>query len=540
MSREALPRRLLNAALPGFCALFLLEYLYTSWTWLAFNRRPGLDQDVWLEAALAVREGRGLAMGNDHPLYTALLSLWAGRTPEVFTFSKLLSLAVLCATLGLAYRAGKSLFNRETGLLAAAFLSVNWIVFSLSFSLRAEVLLPPLFLCHWYCAWRGFRGDGRWWLGAGLFAGLAYLTKGTGTLLVLAWAAACLAVLLKDRSILRKVPWFLGGYLPLAAALWWGNRELFGDATYNFSVRHAVWLDSWDEVGRRGAQELTFAGYVARHGTGGVLRRLVSGAAAFLPVSLSCLSPAEAFPAAHALRWPLAAYLAAAVLNARERAAAAVRRMDGAVLYSLFLYAVFYLLFGWYQQVSSSERFIGPLNPILAVLLAAAGVSFWRARIAGFLRSRRARAYGASAAAGSALLCASALVMKASAWGFLNPFREDRPLPCYAEAYRLLDGGRRSTVFGPSGELTAWFLFSPPPRVMPPEEKPEDLAKWLEDNGAARLAVDWDMAEKPAWAGHFRREGEQGVRMTAPLPGWSVVYRDLHHAPPHLLVLDRR
>ncbi len=529
----------LRYAFYALAAVVFAEYLFTSWTWLAWNRLPGLGQDVWLMGALAVREGTGLAMGNDHPLYTFILSLWAGRTPAVFTLSKFFSFVVMAATLGATYRVGRELFGRPAGVLAAALLSVNWIILSLSMSLRAEVLLPLFFLLYWYCVWRGFKESGWWWLGGGVFAGLAFLTKGTGTLLAAAWVCGLLAGLLRDRGLLRKAPWFLAGYLPLAALLWWGNSVLFDDAGYNFSVRHAMWLDSWEDLPNRTAAELTLGGFVARHGLTGVLSRLCAGILRFVPVSLSCLSPAESFPLAYVLRWPLLAAGAASLWRARRRILESLKRWEGPAWFTLSLWGIFFVLFAWYQQVSSSERFIGPLNPMLSILAAAVLVRGGRDFYDTVLKGRDVRRYTLWAVRGGVGLALIVLAIKVFNWGLLNPFVSDRPAACYRYVHAQVDGAPGPVLFGPSGELTIWYLKSPPPTVAIPEgEAPADLAVWLKERNIRRVVVDWDMASRPFLRTHFRSAGDRGVAMTRMIPGWRVVYIDGRHSPPHVIMLE--
>ncbi|MFH1723990.1 MAG: glycosyltransferase family 39 protein [Elusimicrobiota bacterium] len=524
----------------ALAALLFADYIYTAWTWLAWNRHPGLAQDPWLLYALDVREGVSVPMGNDHPLYPFILSLWAGRTPAAFTISKLFSLALGAATLIAAYRVGGVLFGRPAGLLAAACLSVNWIFLSLSMSLRAEVLLPLLFLLNWYCVWRGFSESGAWWLAAGAFAGLAYLAKGTGTLLVLSWAGAAAVVWLRDKSVWRKAPWYLAGFLPLAAILWWGNHQLFGDMTYNFSVRHAMWLDVWQGYSDRPLETLSPWGYVASHGLSGVVRRVVTGVWRFAPVSAACLSPASSFPLPYMLRWPLFLAAVAAVWTTRRRILAAFAGLEGGAWFTGILWALFFVLFSWYHQVSPSERFVGPLNPVIFILIAAAAAGAWEvveSRLAAYPSWRRRVVW---LLGGVALLTAAALSLKVRDWGWRNPFAEDRPAACYRHVYEWVSGREEPVLYGPSGDLPFWLLRARPPTVGLPEgPPPEDLARWLAERKVRGAVVDWDMADSPFLGGYFETAGGQGVRMKRPLPGWRTVYADPHHRPPHVLLLER-
>lgn len=513
-------------------ALLLADYLYTAWTWIGWNSRSALGQDPFLAYALALREGGALPFGNDHPLYPAILSLWVRRDPASFTWSKLFSMACGLFTVVATWRIGRSMFGAAAGLLAAAWLSANWILLSLSASLRAEVLLPPLFLLAWYATWKGFAEEKeRWWFAAGAFGGLAYLAKGTGLLFVAAWAAAWAAASLREPRLWRRGLWYLAGFAPPAAGLWWANRELFGDAARNFSIQHAMWLESWWELPGKDWKELTFASYLQEHGWGGLLRREAEGIRVFAPLFAACLSPAESFPVLRLLRWPALAAVLGALWRTRGAVGAALRER-GEARFTAALFGLFFLLFAWYHQVSPSERFVGPLAPVALLLLAAAMV---KAAEPAFVRLRSA---GRPALAAGVLLLGANLGLKAAEWGWASPFETDRPLDCYRRAMGWLEERKGPALYGPSADLPRWLLASTDGIVEAPERGAPRLVDWLEERNAERAVVDWDMARLPIFADHFEPVGERGVRLKALLPGWRLAAVD-GHEPPHLLLLEK-
>ncbi|OGR60788.1 MAG: hypothetical protein A2X36_03640 [Elusimicrobia bacterium GWA2_69_24] len=544
MSRtHDLPRRALPILAGVLCALVFADYLYTAWTWLTWNKRSGFAQDAWMQYALSIREGSSVAVGNDHPLYPAVLSLWVSRAPAAFTLSKLFSFLVGAVTLAAQFRIGRELFGTRAALIACALLSVNWIFLYLSMSIRAEVLLPLFFLMTWYAVQRGFEGKGAWWLAGGVWAGLTYLTKGTGTLLAIAWACGLAVPLLGkgDRRGAGKSPWFLAGFIPLAAILWWANQRMFGDPFYNFSIRHAMWLDSWWDLPKHSLDQLSFSGYVASHGWSGVLARLGGGIARFIPVVLSCLSPAKEFPFAYLLRWPLFLLALAALWTSRKRISGPLRRLEGGAWFTVALFALFFLLFAWYHQVSPSERFVGPLNPIVFLLLGAAGARLGEKVMRRLEKLRDGAGYAAAGAAGVGLILLASIALKAAEWGIGNPFRADEPPECYRKAYEWVAGRSEPVLYGPSGDLPIWSLRTHPVfHSVPERPAPESLAAWLDGRGIRAAVVDWDMASLPFLRGHFENVPERGVRMTRPLPGWRLVLADAWHDPPHLLILERR
>lgn len=521
--------------------VFLSNWLLTAYSWLTWNKRPALGQDSFLLYALDFKEKGALTLGNDHPLYPIILSLWASRAPAAFTWSKFFSFAWGLATLLLVWRLGSRLFGRRAALLGAVLLSVNWVFLSLSMSLRAEVLLPLLFFLSWACAWLGFREDRRWFLAAGLAAGAATLTKGTGTVLALCWAAAFVPAAWRDRSLVKGVGWYLGGFLVTAGLLWWANWAVLGDPFYNYSTRHAFWLDTWWDSSTMPLAEQTFSGFVARHGWAGLPVRLFKGMAAFAPVWLATLAPAATFPIPFLARWPLAAGGLWCLWRVRATARGALRRLDGAALYTAALPAAFFVLFSWYHQVSPSERFVAPLSPMLFLLVAAAALPEAR-RLWDWSERRWPGRHVAAAALGLLVLVTGVETgIKAAVWGVSNPFTNDAPEPCYAEAMAWVAGRGGKVLYGPSADLSTYPL--PQPSVVfgvPDGPPPPDLGAWLASNGLRSAVVDWDMARMPFLSGAFESLPEGGVRVIALPKGWQIAGQDAHHTPPHLLLLALR
>lgn len=520
-------------------APFLADWLFTAFTWLTWNRRPGLGQDSFLLNALAFREGGQLTLGNDHPLYPAILSLWASREPAAFTWSKLFSLGWGALTLGAVIGLGAPLFGLPAAVAAAVLLSVNWVFLSLSMSLRAEVLLPLFFFVGWAAAWRGFRGDARWFLVAGLATGLATLAKGTGTLFALCFVLAAGVAAWKDRTLLARALWFLGGFVALAGWLWWANAAVIGDAFYNYSSKHAIWLDSWSEAVSRPIADQTFAGFVGRHGWLGLPRRLLSGMAGFGPLWLATVAPGPSFPIFHLLRWPLALAAAWSLWRARRRAWDALKALDGAALFTAVLLAAFFTMFSWYNQVSPSERFVAPLSPMLYLLAAAALVAAWEPVEAWVSARRPGWRAGVIASGSLAGLTALGLAIKVAIWGAANPFVADRPEPCYAEAMAWTASRTGRTLYGPSADLSNWPLpYGTKVAGIPDGGPPPDLGAWLAAQQVRSAVVDWDMARLPFLEGAFTSLPEGGVAPLKLPAGWRIVGRDRLHEPPHLLLLE--
>lgn len=518
---------------------FLADWLFTAFTWLTWNRRPGLGQDSFLMNALVFREGGMLTLGNDHPLYPAILSLWASREPAAFTWSKFFSLGWGALTLAVVVWLGRPIFGTVPALAAAVLLSVNWVFLSLSMSLRAEVLLPLFFFVCWAAAWRGFKEDGRWFLVSGLAAGLTLLTKGTGTLLAICWALAFGAAALRDKALWRRAPWFVAGFLGLAVWLWWANAAILGEAFYNYSSKHALWLDTWWEAADRPIAEQSFSGFIARHGWLGLPKRLLLGMWSFAPLWLATLSPGPSFPIFQLLRWPLAVAAAWSLWRARRTVWDALRRFDGAALFTAMLFGAFFVMFSWYNQVSPSERFVAPLSPMLYLLAAAALLSAWEPVEAWAASKRPGLSAGLVTAGGLAGMTALGLVIKVAIWGAVDPFKADRPEPCYEEAMAWTASRTGKVLYGPSADLSSWPLPAGTVAMsLPDGGAPPDLGAWLKAQNVRSAVVDWDMARQPFLEGAFTLVSEGGVAALKLPAGWREAGRDRLHTPPHLLLLE--
>ena len=110
----------------------------------ANTNSSGGDQGVTLLLGLRIREHVALTDGNRHPLYPALVSLFATRDLSYFTKAKFVSLAIGLATLLVVYLLGRRLYSSGVGLVVMLLLSINNEFRWASCSVLAEVLLVLL------------------------------------------------------------------------------------------------------------------------------------------------------------------------------------------------------------------------------------------------------------------------------------------------------------------------------------------------------------------------------------------------------------
>jgi hypothetical protein len=116
---------------------------------------------------------------------------YASNPTEVFLVARVTAAVVGTIAVGMLYLAGAKLFDRATGLLAAALLAVSFLaVFYSHLALNDVPTLAPIALSLWGTA--GVLRDGRvrWYLLAGFGVGMACATKYTGGIVLIPLLAA--------------------------------------------------------------------------------------------------------------------------------------------------------------------------------------------------------------------------------------------------------------------------------------------------------------------------------------------------------------
>jgi len=247
------------------------------------------DESAYLSLGLGLLEESILTDGTRPPLYPFMLSFVAEREWDYFTWAKMLTLGFsTLAVLG-AFLAGVSLLGWEAGLLGAFLLAANKEFHLRATTVYADAPLVLIFLGAWYFLIKSFQG----WIYcifAGIFVGLAYLTKGSGPLLLAVWGL--MAILHYRRQIwqhkeLLLVPLF---FLLTVSPLLIYNAEHYGDPFYSLVSTHVLWMDRWDQsqVANR-ADMPTMVTYFQNHTAADIAERLHFGflrLSAFLPYVL--------------------------------------------------------------------------------------------------------------------------------------------------------------------------------------------------------------------------------------------------------------
>lgn len=358
-----------------FLALIIGRFVVVGWPKVLFNHLSSDgDESAYLSLGLALKEEGVLSDGTRPPLYAALLLPVAEREWSYFTTAKLITLGLGVLTILAAFWAGAHLFGWQTALLAAFLLAANREFHFRSATVYADVLLALVMVGAWYFLIESVKGW-RQSLVAGIFVGLAFLTKGSAPLLLAAWGVMALVhfrlAIFRQFHLLLTPLFFVIVSLPLFIY----NLNTFGDPTYNFATSHIMWMDRLAQIDTANPADLpTAATYFATHDWADIVARMQDGLEDLNPVILRSVIPGRTIEPAW-LGWLLAGLALAMLLVLLRYRRSAVRdylsRHKNAYIFTITLYGLFYVFFTWYVAGSSAEtRFIVPLLAPLYLLLA--------------------------------------------------------------------------------------------------------------------------------------------------------------------------
>jgi hypothetical protein len=506
------------------------------------------DQNSYLRLALRIHEGEGFANGNFHPLVAFLFSPFASRDWSFFAQAKLLDMLVGAAVLLLVFALGTRLFGAAPALATVAFLAFSPVFVARAARAEPEMLLTGLVFAAWACWVLSLRraDDRRWAAAAGLLAGLAYLTKGTGQFLL---AGFLLLPLLRwgPRGWWlrrRALALMVALYLLAAAPLLFTNWRAFGSPFYAFPSAHAMWYDDWDErLASPDGRHVTWRTYVASHSAAQAAERLRDGLVE-VPEEWG-----EAFTSSPPTGTPwllagLLALLAAVTLAWRRRAAGAdsasvpdevdlllanlTARLRDAMWALAVVLLPLWIFFAWYAPIANSSRFVLPFVPAICLTLAAAGrAAIWR-WLPGLAAAGR-RTQAVPIAVGLMALMA----LRQGEWRApADVFASDQENNAGAIALTAYLGGSgqpgETIVWGP-GSLATWTLHGRTVFTAVPEgiASWSALAEFLDRSGARRFVLAPDMVDRraDALAPYFHRTEDDYVAIDALPPGWRLAWQ---------------
>ncbi|MBU1599133.1 glycosyltransferase family 39 protein [bacterium] len=227
---------------------------------LAIIKREALnfgDEDAYLETAINVKSGRGFVFygknlfnqekglgyhpeNNRQPLYIMLLSIFAQEDESFRLKARVFTLTLGLIFLWIFLSIGKEIFDLPIALGALFLLSVNSTFVAHSAYTGCEILLSIFTLLSYYYTLKGFK-DRKYCLLAGAFAGLAYLTKGSGTLIVMAFCLSSV-IIYKWRVFKDKYFYlYLLAFLAVSSPLLVRNITQFHKPFYDVNTIHVFW-----------------------------------------------------------------------------------------------------------------------------------------------------------------------------------------------------------------------------------------------------------------------------------------------------------
>ncbi len=531
--------------------MLLLGFVMRGWEEILVNwNSVETDQSAYLRLGLQIRRAAALTDGNRHPLYPAMLALLARPEWSYFTGAKLFNLAIGTLTLAAVYWIARRVSNIHAALLSVVLLSQAHRFLDSAAKVVVEPLLTLIVVAVWFLLWES-KGSANWAGLAGLGAGLAYLAKGTGQIILIAFLASW--VLTYGGRVLRKrtVRLFVVGYVVFAAVLWLYNILEYGNPFYSFSTTHAMWLDTWEDRYVVDPSQLpTMVMYLRTHSVQEIVRRLGNGL-------ISVVKPIQqTWVPLWDVVLPLAQVVILAILVLRgtamseeersqdqitpwQRAVACLRaRREGAV-FTVVLLGMWYVLFAWYFPVSDSPRFFLPVAPIAHCCIASALVLGVRMVLielrwpSGKVRAALINLGYLALAAFMVLTTSSRVLAGLEAERFRDPFLSDVEQNADAEVvlqWLLSQESDRPmrVLSGPSHTLPFWRHEG----SFVPEDIPVDLLRWDEltalvrQRGLPWAVVDTQMVERrpDVLGGYFALQGDDLILKESP-PGWTLVHQ---------------
>jgi hypothetical protein len=515
--------------------LFMVRFAAVGWQRMLLNTNSAMgDQDAYLQLGLDLSEHGVLTDGTRNPLYPALLAIFARREWSYFTYAKFLSFAFGLLSVPAIYYIGYRLFDLPTAVLAAFLLGVNMELALHSTFVLAESLLLLCILCAWWVMIQALRNVDSvllWGLAGGL-GGLAYLTKGTGQLVVVCFLLAAL-LLNGPRLVRRRALYiFLLAYGLVALPLWAYNWRTFGSPTFNLAITHQMWMDEWEQNFVSNVRALpTVWTYWHIHTWQEAWARAWQGLADMRFFVAKMLWPTRSLGFDRFLLsgWSgvTLAVMAGGLMLARRSVGHFIRRHREAVILTAFIGVVFYGVFAWYIViVPIPMRFMLPLLPLLLLFVAASliGMGRWA------LTTSRLPVWGKVAIG----LGITVLVLFTGRWFVLsgltsarafaqNPFKADADFNSYSEQPLLWvrsghTTGRVGVLIGPGSSLPTWRHSDLLRYVRLPVniKTSEDLYAFLDAEDVEYMIVDADMVSR-------RRTGTEHLLKVSEVKGDRLV-----------------
>lgn len=342
---------------------------------------PGFeDTAAFLQVALYLKDNGGVSsflyncLTGDYksdiqkPLYPLLLSTFASRDMAFFDKAKVASLAMGVFSIFALFCVARELYGEPVAFLASGGVALNGTMIRISSHVQCETTLMLFMLLSLYCMMKGLE-NGRYWILAGVFAGLSYMTKGTGLVLVPVFMSATLMIV--GPKVLRSRHFwaFVTVFLLISSPLIVRNVQVYGAPTYEGVNQHALWLDHWDDIYQpkfelvRQFPEMVWTGtdlptmrsYLASHSVSEVLGRMGRGVQREFFLFLNSLEPHLPI---HGTSMLVLLLFGIGMLHEIR---------TPRILYVMGFMAAIFFPFAWLNQSVPAVRFISVLIPFVFI-----------------------------------------------------------------------------------------------------------------------------------------------------------------------------
>lgn len=352
--------------------LILITLLFTfvvmAWPYLLDNFDSSLtDQRAFLGVGLDIRNFEHLTDGNRHPFLPLILSTFASHEWTYFTSAKLLNLGFSLILFVVIFYLGYKLFGAEVGLVAAILTVFNKSLPEVFTKVSAEPLLVLFCFVSLYFLYLAIQQQkDKFYLLAGFFVGLAYLTKGTGQVLFLAMVGILLLLtVLSPQRRFQPLAFFLLAYFLTISPLLIYNYFTWGDPFYNVNTSEVMWYSSFEEVYKKSGRE-NLIGFLQTTGLNELLGRLTYGVqmVIFKFFDVFLFSPVTLVVAlvslVNLLIIKISRQKPQPVFNINRRLA----------LIPVVVGLCWFAFFAWFMAISTSDRHFLPILPLANMLIA--------------------------------------------------------------------------------------------------------------------------------------------------------------------------
>lgn len=186
-------------------------------------------------------------MSNQHPLFPVVMSFFEMKDISFFINTKIVNMVIGLVFIVIIFWILIKESDEGTALLTVALFIANDVFMHQTTMISCEPMLMVFSLLSFYFIIKGV-DDNRYWAVAGVFCGLAYMTKASGLFILFGFFLYLMYdVKLRFWKLLKnKYLWmFLGCFVLVSLPLLVRNTIVYNFPIYNFNVEMLAWEENW-------------------------------------------------------------------------------------------------------------------------------------------------------------------------------------------------------------------------------------------------------------------------------------------------------